>query len=255
MAASRSRLRARCAPRLVSAIEWISSTITHRTLGRICRAALVRSRKSDSGVVIRMSGGWRSICRRSRGGVSPVRMATVIGDRVAPRRSACKPMPRKGACRLRSMSTVSALSGETYNTRQRSASAGTGSVANRSMHQKKAASVLPLPVGADIRVCWPAATDRQPPSWTSVGVGKAPENQARAAGENRSRTVVMGLSLLTSSRRSKPERAKQFLRRHMTMRLKDSAPAVEQAGVVGGRAADPLAERHDLTVQVFELAA
>ena len=255
MAASRSRLRARCAPRLVSAIEWISSTITHRTLGRICRAALVRSRKSDSGVVIRMSGGWRSICRRSRGGVSPVRMATVIGDRVAPRRSACKPMPRKGACRLRSMSTVSALSGETYNTRQRSASAGTGSVANRSMHQKKAASVLPLPVGADIRVCWPAATDRQPPSWTSVGVGKAPENQARAAGENRSRTVVMRLSLLTSSGRSKPERAKQFLRRHMLMRLKDSAPTVEQAGVVRGRAADPLAERHDLTVQVFELAA
>src|SRR5207249_5971314 len=91
--------------------------------------------------------------------------------------------------------TVSALSGETYNTRQRSPSAGTASVANRSMHQKKAASVLPLPVGADIRVCWPAATDRQPPSWTAVGAENAPENQARAAGENRSRTVGMGISL------------------------------------------------------------
>src|SRR5260370_23958346 len=67
------------------------------------------------------------------------------------------------------------------------------------MHQKKAASVLPLPVGADIRVCWPAATDRQPPSWTSVGAAKAPENQARAAGENRSRTVGIGSSLPAES--------------------------------------------------------
>src|SRR5438132_10682084 len=138
-------------------------------------------------------------------------MATVIGDRVAPRRSACKPIPRRGACRLRSMSTVSALSGETYRTRQRSASAGTGSVASRAMHQRKAASVLPLPVGADIRVCWPAATDRQPPSWTSVGSGKAPENQARAAGENRSRPEGIGFSLLPRLAPSKPEVLEQLL--------------------------------------------
>src|SRR6266481_5341794 len=63
------------------------------------------------------------------------------------------------------------------------------------MHQKKAASVLPLPVGADIRVCWPPATERQPPSWTSVGAWNAPENQARAAGENRSKTGGMDFSL------------------------------------------------------------
>ena len=87
---SRSRLNARCAPRFVSAIEWISSTMTQRMLGRICLAALVRSRNSDSGVVIRMSGGCRSICRRSRVGVSPVRMATVIGDCFRPIRSAAK---------------------------------------------------------------------------------------------------------------------------------------------------------------------
>src|SRR5207248_11556630 len=201
-----------------------------------------------------VSGGWRSICRRSRGGVSPVRMATVIGDRVAPRRSACKPMPRKGACRLRSMSTVSALSGETYNTRQRSASAGTGSVANRSMHQKKAASVLPLPVGADIRVCWPAATERQPPSWTSVGVGKAPENQARLAGENRSKTVGIGFSLLPGWSRSKPEVLEQFLWGHGAPGGEHCPTLLEQAAVVRGRPSDLLAERHDLAVEVIELA-
>src|SRR5260370_13293874 len=117
---------------------------------------------------------------------------------------------------LRSMSTVRAFSGETYRTRQRSASAGPGSGARRSMHQKKAGSVLPLPVGADISVCWPAATDRQPPSWTSVGAGKAPENQARAAGENRSRTVGIGLSLLPRVGASKPEVAQQLLGAQVT---------------------------------------
>jgi hypothetical protein len=33
-------------------------------------------RKRDSGVVMRMFGGDRSICARSRAGVSPVRTAT-----------------------------------------------------------------------------------------------------------------------------------------------------------------------------------
>src|SRR5437660_1559655 len=60
---SRSRLSARCDPRLVAATEWISSTISQRTDASIRRAALVRSRNSDSGVVIRMSGGCRSIDR------------------------------------------------------------------------------------------------------------------------------------------------------------------------------------------------
>ena len=44
IADSRSRLRARWAPRLVAAIEWISSTITHRTLASTLRAALVSIR-------------------------------------------------------------------------------------------------------------------------------------------------------------------------------------------------------------------
>src|ERR1700730_19210152 len=39
------------------------------------------------------------------------------------------------------------------------------------------------------------------------------------------------------------------------MRRKDPASRLEQARVVGRGAADPLAERHDFPVQVFELAA
>ena len=115
-------------------------------------------------------------------------------------------MPRNGACRLRSISTVSALSGETYSTRQRSRSAGTGSLANRSMHQRNAASVLPLPVGADISVWRPAATDSQPRSCTSVGALNALVNQARAAGENRSIAVGMQFSLLPQADRQNVNR-------------------------------------------------
>ena len=51
-------------------------------------------RKSDSGVVMRMSGGLRSICARSFGGVSPVRTATESGE----------PIPASGPRRFRSTS-------------------------------------------------------------------------------------------------------------------------------------------------------
>src|SRR5947209_4813796 len=170
------------------------------------------------------------------------------------------------------MSTVSAFSGDTYSTRHRSASGGVGSVASRSMHQKNAARVLPLPVGADISVCCPAATARQPPSWTSVGEANVLENQARAAGENRSRTVGMDLSLgcrisipaghihspLVGEGQgggSKVEPAQQLLRSQVAACREDGAAGIEQPAVVGRRASDPLTEAHDLAVQVIEFAA
>ena len=102
---------------MVEATEWISSTITVSTLVRIRRAALVSSRKSDSGVVIRMSGGWRSIWRRSWLGVSPERMATAMSGGSRPICADWRRMPWSGARRLRSTSTASALSGEMYRTR------------------------------------------------------------------------------------------------------------------------------------------
>ena len=92
--ASRSRLSARCEPRFVCATAWTSSTITHWVPANSRCACEVSMRYSDSGVVMRMSGGDFSISRRSRCGVSPVRTAT--------RTSA--PMPRSGARRLRSTS-------------------------------------------------------------------------------------------------------------------------------------------------------
>ena len=52
--------------------------MTCSTPRRISRAWLVSSRYSDSGVVMRMSGGRRASSRRSSAGVSPVRLATVM---------------------------------------------------------------------------------------------------------------------------------------------------------------------------------
>ena len=80
--------------RLVCATAWISSTMTHSVPRKISRAWLVSIRYSDSGVVMRMSGGWRTMSRRSFCGVSPVRMPTVMSP----------PMPRRGARRFFSMS-------------------------------------------------------------------------------------------------------------------------------------------------------
>ena len=56
---SRSSDRARCAPRFVPASAWISSTMTVSTPRSVSRAADVSMRNRDSGVVMRISGGWR----------------------------------------------------------------------------------------------------------------------------------------------------------------------------------------------------
>ena len=110
---SRSRETARWAPRLVPATACTSSTITVSTPRSDSRACEVSIRNSDSGVVIRMSGGLVASLRRSAVVVSPDRTPTATSAIAAPSRSAVCRMPASGARRLRSTSTASALSGET----------------------------------------------------------------------------------------------------------------------------------------------
>ena len=80
---------------------------------RVSLACEVSSRKSDSGVVMRMSGGWLASFLRSSAAVSPVRTATLMSGSGRPSRWAACLIPVSGARRFRSMSTASALSGET----------------------------------------------------------------------------------------------------------------------------------------------
>ncbi len=74
-ASSRSSDNARWAPRFVPASACTSSTITVCTLRNMSRAADVKIRNSDSGVVIKMSGGWltslASVGRRRVTGADP----------------------------------------------------------------------------------------------------------------------------------------------------------------------------------------
>ena len=65
-----------------------------------------------SGVVMSRSTGWRISACRSRGDVSPVRIATVGWWNGTPSRSAARPMPIIGARRFFSTSNASARSGE-----------------------------------------------------------------------------------------------------------------------------------------------
>ncbi len=110
----RSSVSARCAPRLLPAIAWISSMMTALTPLNMPRPRTVVSMMcNDSGVVIRMCGDLRSIRARADCGVSPVRTATRISGNDSPAASNRSRSSASGRSRLRWMSLLSALSGET----------------------------------------------------------------------------------------------------------------------------------------------
>ncbi len=184
-ASRRSRLRARCAPRLVPATAWISSRITVRTPASPARAAEVRTRKSDSGVVMSTSGGRVANARRSAGGVSPVRTPTLTSGSPTPAVPPTCRIPTRGPRRFRSTSAASALSGETYSTRhRRRGSSGGPSDSNRSSDHRNAARVLPDPVGATTRAWSPPPIAAHAPVCAGVGAAKAAANHSRVGAEN-----------------------------------------------------------------------
>ena len=148
---------------MVGTSAWISSTITVSIERSASRAFEVSSRYSDSGVVIRMSAGSRWKRARSRGGVSPVRTATAGTTKASPRRGATLAMP--GERRAQVALDVDRQRLERRHVEHAAAlasSAGSGSNISRLMHQRNAASVLPLPVGARISVDSPRAMPASP---------------------------------------------------------------------------------------------
>ena len=98
---------------MLPATACTSSTMTVSTPRRVSLACEVSSRNRDSGVVMRMSGGLVTSFLRSSAAVSPVRTATRMSGSASPSRCAACRIPVSGARRFRSMSTASALSGET----------------------------------------------------------------------------------------------------------------------------------------------
>src|SRR5690606_3131735 len=182
-ASSRASDSARCTPRFVPATAWTSSRITVSTPRSVSRACEVSIRNSDSGVVMRMSGGWVASRRRSAGGVSPVRTPTLSRRRGRPSRSAVRAVPTSGEVRFRSTSTPSAFSGEMYRTLV-AADDGLGEPASRSIALRNAARVLPDPVGATTRVSCPCSIASHAAACAGVGASKDSSNHAVVAGEN-----------------------------------------------------------------------
>ena len=126
--------------------------------------------------------------RALRCGVSPVRTAT--------RRAAdCEAGERRRA-RFRSTSS----SGPSAARRRAGAGPRPARSASRSMPERKAASVLPEPVGAWMRTLAPLAIAGQPSACAGVGASKTPSNHARVRSPNTSSASTV--SRLPSRRRS-----------------------------------------------------
>ena len=125
---------------------------------------------SDSGVVIRMSGGLRSICWRSRCGVSPVRTATA---RVEPR-------PGERPAQVPLDVVVERLQA---GSRRAAGAPRRVSGSSRSIPTRNAASVFPEPVGAWTSTCAPVAIAGQACSCAGVGPANTRSNHSRVSVE------------------------------------------------------------------------
>ena len=145
--------------------------MTVRTVRSISRDFSAVSRmNSDSGVVTRMCGASLRILCRSAAGVSPVRTAVLIGASDRPRSAASSAISASGRSRFFCTSFDSALSGETYRIWVSFASVLSRAARTRPSRQiRNAASVLPDPVGAEIRTLRPVRISRQPAICGSVG--------------------------------------------------------------------------------------
>ena len=189
---------------------------------------------------MRMSGGCRAIWRRSSAGVSPVRLATVML-----RHRLAEPLRRQGDPGQRRPQVALDVVGQRLERRDvqdrtgrapRASGAGLGWVASRSRHQRNAARVLPLPVGAWMSVCRPLEIAAQPRAWASVGASKLARNQSRTAGENGasgSGTAGGGHGARSIARDG------QF-RPDVRLRVTSMVPARKRAEWPGRRAAWPL---------------
>jgi hypothetical protein len=105
-------------------------------------------------------------------------------------------VPTSGEVRFRSTSTPSAFSGEMYRTLVVAVpAAGAGVPASRSIAVRKAARVLPEPVGATTSVSSPRSIASQAAACAGVGASKDSANHAAAAGENEAGSTGAGVAI------------------------------------------------------------
>ncbi len=188
MASRRSRVRDRWAPRLVAARAWISSMITASTPRRVSRACggeheVERLGRGDE-QVRRVAQHPAALVGRGVARADADRSAGGTAARGARRPARCRRGGCAGSSRRRRRGPAAA--------RRRGGGCGArgppggGVETSRSRPHRKAASVLPDPVGARIRVWSPEAMAGQPWACGGVASAKVVENQARTGSEKRS---------------------------------------------------------------------
>ncbi len=179
-------------------------------LGARDRVHLVQDHRLDPGERVpggrgqhqeqRLGGGDQDV-RRPGGQRAPLGGRGVAGAdaRPAPPARAGPAAPTPGGCRSAGCADCAPRPPRAPSAGTRTApgsassgSAGGGVEASWSRAARKAASVLPEPVGATTSTSEPSPMARHAPSWAAVGAAKAPVNQARVAGEKASRAAVGG---------------------------------------------------------------
>ena len=193
-ASSRSSESARCAPRLVAAIAWISSTITVRTPSSTDRAREVSIRNRLSGVVISTSGGWRRIRARSRWGVSPVRTATLISGAARPARAAASREPGKRPLEVALDVVVEGFQRRDIEHPRRGLSRQARGHDAVERPQERRQRLARARSGRAAACASPEAIAGQPARWASVGAAKARANHSAVSAWKTSRAGSAAMS-------------------------------------------------------------
>ena len=160
---------ARCAPRLLPGDRVHLVDDDRLDAAQRLPACEVSSRKSDSGVVMRMSGGVLISFRRSSAAVSPVRIATLSPAR--------PPEPGRGVPYAGQRCAQVALDVDGQRLERGDVEhpaaplgpsvRGGGAAASLSIAHRNAARVLPEPVGATTRVSSPSPIACHAPAWAA----------------------------------------------------------------------------------------
>ena len=160
--------------------------MTVRTVFSISRPDTEVSKiNKDSGVVTKICGGNRFIAALSIWLVSPVRVCALMTTPGKAASNKAIPIPDKGCSRFLLMSFDKAFNGDTYNTWHWSGKDEfKPCLTNWSITAKKAAKVLPEPVGAAIKADCPAWMAGQAWHCTSEGKANWLRNQSAITGWN-----------------------------------------------------------------------
>ena len=187
----RSSVRARWEPRFVCATAWISSTMTHSRAGE--ELARLRGEHEVEG----LGRGDEDVGRRAQH-LAPLALRRVAGAHRHAHVGADAAQRRLEVALDVVAERLERRDVDEPQRRARVDRPASGSATKRSSAHRKAASVLPEPVGAEMSACRPEAIAGQACAWAGVGSAKARANQSRTCGVNAARAGCATPAVRTS---------------------------------------------------------